>query len=184
MCRKCESMVSRESALISGTKSPYWVCKVCHARAQGLSKALGKWPPENFKTLDGTEKVAYFKDIKEISGTKRLKMFAEEWLKTVVVDVQGKRYTNEYLPKSVWKTRGFSEEQIMACNDTMDHPLFGQLYGLSLLTKYVEHEERQELGEKTTVTDDCVQGNGGAMAAGKEDRKMALEVIHINGLIN
>ena len=82
-------------------------------------------------------------------------MFAEEWLKTVVVDVQGKRYTNEYLPKSVWKTRGFSEEQIMACNDTMDHPLFGQLYGLSLLTKYVEHEERQERGEKTTVTDDC-----------------------------
>ena len=72
----------------------------------------------------------------------------------------------------------------MACNDTMDHPLFGQLYGLSLLTKYVEHEERQERGEKTTVTDDCVQGNGGAMSAGKEDRKMALEVIHINGLIN
>ena len=184
MCRKCESMVSRESALISGKKSPYWVCKVCHARTQQLKYALGKWPPENFKQLDNEEKTAFFKDIKEISGSKRLKMFAEEWLKTVVVDVQGKRYTNEYLPMSVWKVRGFSEEQIMACNDTMDHPLFGQLYALSLLTKYVEHEERQERGEKTTVTDDCVQGNGGAMAAGKEDRKMALEVIHINGLIN
>ena len=159
------------------------------AQINQLRRIYGDWPPKNFETLDESQKVDFFNKIKETSDSKKLKLVSESYIATTINDCAGKILASEYLPLSVWKERGFTEEEVLRSKDTQQHSVLGTLYGLELLTKYLTHEERQQRTERTLATDRVVPAgvpNGGKMPAGssKEERQAAKEVIHVNSLIN
>ena len=144
----------------------------------------GEWPPTNFQILSESQKIEFFNKIKETSNSKKLKLVSESFFATIVNDATGKKLQTEYLPLSVWKERGFDENEVMRSKDTLEDPLLGTLYGIELLTKYVTHEERQERSDVVEVTDrvpPIVPTVGKPLVgASAEDRQAAKEVVHIN----
>ena len=149
-----------------------------------MRRIYGEWPPPNFQTLSESQKIEFFNKIKDTSSAKKLKMLSDQFFATMVNDATGKKLQTEYLPFSVWKERGFDENEVMRSKDTLEDPLLGTLYGIELLTKYVTHEERQERADVTEVTDrvpPIVPTVGKAIVgASAEYRQAAKEVVHIN----
>ena len=135
--------------------------------------------------MDESQKIEFFNKIKDTSSAKKLKMVSDQFFATMVNDATGKKLHTEYLPLSVWKERGFDENEVMRSKDTLEDPLLGTLYGIELITKYVTHEDRQERADVTEVTDRVppIVPNGGKLplaGASAEDRQAAEEVVHIN----
>ena len=184
ICRKCNNRVAKTNARLTGKQAWYWVCKVCHSRSNQLRTIYSEWPPKNFEILSESQKIEFFNKIKETNNSKKLKLVSESFFATIVNDATGKKLQTEYLPLSVWKERGFDENEVMRSKDTLEDPLLGTLYGIELLTKYVTHEERQERSDVVEVTDrvpPIVPTVGKALVgASAEDRQAAKEVVHIN----
>ena len=184
ICRKCNNRVARTNARLTGKQCSYWVCKVCHSRSNQLRMIYSEWPPKNFEILSESQKIEFFNKIKETSNSRKLKLLSESFFATTVNDATGKKLQTEYLPLSVWKERGFDENEVMRSKDTLEDPLLGTLYGIELITKYVTHEERQERADVTEVTDrvpPIVPTVGKPLVgASAEDRQAAKEVVHIN----
>ena len=153
-CSKCGNMVQRSKAKISGKGNSYWVCKVCHTRCRQLSTTYSGWPPQHFKQLSEEKKQEFFTMIKNLRCGKQLKMYTNNFFRTIAEENHGTKDKITYLPLSVWKSRGFSVKRIRKrCKDVQIHNVLGKMYGLEITEKWNGNEEKQVREEEHIVTD-------------------------------
>ena len=123
-CGKCGDMVKRSMAKLSGKQKSYWVCKTCHSRCSQLYQIFGSWPPANFKTLSAEKKSQFHESIKTVYGKKSLKLHTTNFFRTTLENSKGTQDKKEFLPLSVWKSRGFNVRRIKKrCKDIQRHSL-------------------------------------------------------------
>ena len=183
-CSKCGNMVERSKAKISGKGNSYWVCKVCHTRSRQLSVTYSGWPPEYFKTLSDEKKQEFFTQIKNLRYAKQLKVYTNNFFRTLTEENHGTKDKKKYLPLSVWKKRGFDVKRIKRnCKDTQTHNILGKMYGLEISETWTGTEEKQIRGEEHMVTDNIppmpAANAKATVLAGlsKEEKNIALETI-------
>ena len=111
-CSKCGNMVERSKAKISGKGNSYWVCKVCHTRCSQLSTICSGLPPQHFKKLSEEKNQEFFTQIKNLRSAKQLKMYTNNFFRTITEENHGTKDKKKYLPLSVWKMRGFDVKKI------------------------------------------------------------------------
>ena len=106
--------------------------------------------------MDQAQRTEFFKRVKGERRSENLEIVTANWFKMTVTEVKGKRDNIQYRPLEVWKTQGFDPQKAVRSTDTKQDPLLGKLYDLLLTTKLDGIEERQEEGEKFSVTDGAV----------------------------
>ena len=186
-CRKCQNVVHKSKAKISGKGKNIWICYTCNSKSVQLYNIYGKWPPANFKLLSADQQTEYYDGIKFLKDQATLQKFTDNYLRTTHESNKGAKDKTVYLPLSVWKTRGFSAKRIKKfCKDTQSHSVLGKLYGLQISHKWEGQEEKQVRGEDIIVTDRPEPPTSGPsskpagpLKQSREEKKAAMERIRI-----
>ena len=152
-CAKCNMVVERENARVTGERQITWVCKQCNSKGVQLSRLYGtSWPPRAFGTMSKKDVHEFYERIKGIRDAKDLKVFVDDQLEISKTNSTASRDESEALPLSVWLHRGFEREAILKC-PSETHPQLGHCYRLSLNRKVDEEKEEHKQKQKIDVTD-------------------------------
>lgn len=151
-CRKCLMPCTLEN-LVNKTKAEgrvNVVCKGCNSATTMLSRRLGQWPVPAFNGLTQDQQVGFWKQCHNIIQRQgRLDYGSIRACLSISLaerqsEIAKAKFTSEYLPLSVWTTRGFKEEDVRK-GLKEDHPLLGETFAVPLKTVSKEHiRERVE----------------------------------------
>ncbi len=120
------------------------VCNRCGTLHVGLIKRYGRWPTPEFVQISAEEQHAFWKSAKAFIENADLGNFAGEAgkevdkllagvMQQVYIEERRSGSTAEYLPLSVWATRGFDTKAIEArCEQTRDDPILGKCYKVEI----------------------------------------------------
>ena len=183
-CAKCNSVVERSKAKVSGKSKTCWICKICNTKATQLFRIFGTWPTKQFKTLSAENQTKFFEGIKDIHDKKDLKMHTNNFFRTTFEEKKGTRDNIKYLPLGAWETRGFDVKLIKQnCQDHQLHPVLGLLYGIEMTEKWLSNEETQVRGEEHIVSDQKQPQipikTSAPSSRNPEERKAAFEAIRV-----
>ena len=114
-----------------------WVCHKCEVKLSQLRKGFGTWPPSGFNKISKEEQQAFFRETHGMAGKDSVKR-AEDMF-NIKEELQAQYYMNggEFLPPSVWATRGFDANVIkekIAQEDCREHPVLGTTYRVKILS--------------------------------------------------
>ena len=62
-CAKCNMVVERENARVTGKRQGTWVCKQCNSKGVQLSRLYGSWPPRAFGSMSKKEVHEFYERI-------------------------------------------------------------------------------------------------------------------------
>ena len=142
-CRLCQRPVDTlKKGVRLCKKSPQeWQCPTCNNKIAGLHSLFGTWPISAYHSLSDLEKATFWQEPE--SGKRALQQAVEKHIiykqvKALVDDNLG-----EFLPMSVWKTKGYAEEDILKCPSEIHKTTGGRVYQMSIHTSGTT--TRQEL---------------------------------------
>lgn len=92
VCVKCKSIASK--GRITGKNKTVFLCSVCNTRGTQLSRIYGAALSQYMATLSKDDQVDFFKQIKEIRGTKALKLHIDDKINTSKLETSGKTEGN------------------------------------------------------------------------------------------
>ena len=127
-CTKCDRPFEHDG------KAREKICKACISKRSQLSKMFGKWPIEAFSELaEETQKGFWQSDSK---GKVGLQVQLEIEVSKHYQQLERQKMEGTFLPLSVYRQKGYSEEHIAAivlnCPSQFDSQLNEQTYKLSV----------------------------------------------------
>jgi len=166
LCAKCGSEVDPFRAQIKKKARPSltWICNVCNSRMASLCRHFGRWPVAEFQELSKEEQDAFYRDIrlddmnlKQIEST-LLDRVTKKRSDSVEASVSG-----EWLPLSVWQSRGFNVDDIQRNASGVNikrHPMLGTVYRVpiaSLSRRTIETREREAILDRWIKMNDVAR---------------------------
>lgn len=148
VCCKCKEPICPLRAY--GKSPATWRCSSCNVKCVGLYKKYGKWPTPQFNEFDEEEQTEYYKSIKNVSMTEAEKILVNRLIKKRR-DWEENKHKGEWLPLSVWQSRGFDPEVIERTSDaTNSKPdrRFGMLYRV-----FIETDARGMVTERERISE-------------------------------
>ena len=148
LCTKCASYVDPCGPGVRCTSktTPSFICPVCCSKLTGLNRLCGHWPIEEFKELSAAEQESFFQSCG--AGTAALKKAIEQHIIRRQVHQRVNEVAGEFLPLSVWQTRGF-DPSIIEANCPMEiHVQLGKTYQVKIHStgeKAIEEQVRQHM---------------------------------------
>jgi len=146
-CTKCMEIV--DPLRIQGKSPNSWRCGFCNSKMVQLSKVFGTWPIPGWCDLPKDDESKYWKDIRHLSkGSLKEKTVTS--LACMQIKTESTSFSSEWLPLSVWSTRGFDAKQIELTSTDRDrkrHPRLGMIYKLTLEKDLLE-SARQKIYQK------------------------------------
>jgi hypothetical protein len=144
LCLRCGYEVDPFRAQLKSKSSQKesYICNNCNAKATMLSRTT-TWPLPEFLQLSQDEQQKFWRECHALNGAPAIKALLTN---TIVQSQSNSIQANlggEYLPLSVWQTKGFDIADIEAkCKDTMQHPVLGKVYRVPLLalSRVASHE--------------------------------------------
>jgi hypothetical protein len=127
-CSKCKTPV--DPLRCSGKSEATFKCSGCNSKCVMLHKRYGKWPIGNFKLLSDDDQAEFYKSTHTKSIDDIEKMLTEKLSKTDT-EYKGTENKGEWLPMSVWVSRGWNEAEILSTatsKNTKPHPRWGTVY--------------------------------------------------------
>ena len=150
-CVKCKCVVDTLRAKIASKGQGSWMCSHCNTKGTQLRRIYGAWPPASFKLLPDQVVTDFWKSIKGLDGGPKLEEVVVGTLVKRKIESEVATVGGEYLPLSVWSTRGYDVADIQEkCTDTEENAVLGTCYRVQIkavYTKTVEELVRQELRE-------------------------------------
>jgi hypothetical protein len=135
-CQTCGSRCQLSRMRCRGKSCASWECLNCGTKSTQLRRVFGKWPIGEFVEMEPDEQKAFFSDIGGMS-MEALKQHCERTFSKT--ESHGKFYEErgQFLPLSVWATRGFPVEDIEAKSHASDrrfHDVLGSTYRVALMS--------------------------------------------------
>jgi hypothetical protein len=150
-CVKCKCVVDTLRAKIASKGQGSWMCNNCNTKGTQLRRIYGAWPPASFKLLSEQVVADFWQSIKGLDGGPKLEEVVVGTLVKRKIESEVATVGGEYLPLSVWSTRGYDVADIQEkCTDTEENTVLGTCYRVpirAVYTKTVEELVRQELRE-------------------------------------
>ena len=167
-CHRCHLPVDVLKAPIVGKGAGSWRCAQCNTRGSQLSRMFGGWPTETFRRLAPSVQESFWQAARDKSTKQELQ---ELWVQTLSekrIEQEVGQIAGEYLPLSVYKTRGFDADAIVAnCNDFEDHAILGRCYRVNIrsqCSRAIEEMTRAEVNEARTMPKKSLRAEPNATA--------------------
>ena len=130
LCSTCGGFAVLSKMRLASKGAGTWECRTCMVKIVTLRREFGKWPITQFATMSLAEKQAFMKDIagKNIS---EIRAIIETKFRKIAQHGTYYDYEGEFLPLSVWQTRGYDVELIRTMAPSSDrkmHPFLGELF--------------------------------------------------------
>ena len=142
-CSLCAGpLLNLKCRLVSKTAKK-WKCSVCASKITQLHDVFGSWPTVEFKSMSNEEQTKFFKDCSAFRKRDDLAQFAKTVFETFTVEAKVYYHGGEFLPLTVWETRGFDSRLIEAASDpsdVMEHPVLGITYRVSIVSTGLKGE--------------------------------------------
>ena len=116
------------------------ICLDCSNVATQQRKIKGKWPDEDFLAMTEQDQQAYMRSMATCLGKDWAEKMKDAELKFFEKRKQQEKHyaeEGEFLPLSVWSTRGFNARDIEANSAAADvtyHPVLGKVYRVSIMS--------------------------------------------------
>ncbi len=144
VCCKCKVKVDPLRARVTGKRQGCWQCPKCASRYTQLHRTWGGWPPSAWESFSEDEKAKFWRDIGASEGKDEQEKVVMEMLSKKVIESRKSGSGGEYLPLSVYGTRGFDVKAIEnGCDDWKPHKLFGRVYKVEIEYQSKEQEEQR-----------------------------------------
>jgi len=107
-----------------------WRCEKCNVTHTQLHRKFGSWPTGAFKQVSDEHKRAFYSELRD-KGVKHVLAYTQDFLKQYESHEDFYAEGGEFLPLSVWSTRGFDTEAIETKSkdtDIRDHVVLGKTY--------------------------------------------------------
>ncbi len=114
-----------------------WKCGSCNVKQAQLFRAFGQWPSQGFQQLSDQNKKDFMLSMHGTSGLEAAAL-ATELIETFQIDQEYYADGVEYLPLSVWQTRGFDSARIEANTPERDRrtcSILGPTFRVKILSK-------------------------------------------------
>jgi len=148
-CSKCKRLVDPLRAVMTGKCSGVWKCHSCNVKSVQLHRMFGSWPPRSFQALPADWQTKFWKDVEGKSGGADLEKFVVDSITRERAEQEFSKHGGEYLPLSVYATRGFNVADIEEkCKDTDMHDVLGKTYRVAIKGVWstaIEQMVRKEL---------------------------------------
>ncbi len=143
-CRCCGCMVELlERGVRFFTKCQMWQCSKCNSRHVGLIRLFGTSKFAELEAFTPQQKEDFFKSLP--TDTAGLKKTVSEVIVKHRMSTRRNAVHGEFLPLSVWASRGFDTSSIEAqtdADDKEDHPVLGMTYRVKLRASTDVEDER------------------------------------------
>ena len=107
-------------------------------------RSWGGWPPKEFESLTAEEKKLFWKEVGACETKEEQEKLVLERLSKVVEETRCGGTGGEYLPLSVYATRGFDTTMIEElCDDKKPSKMFGTVYRVDIEYQTKETKEKR-----------------------------------------
>ena len=135
-CKTCGTSCQPYKMRCRGKSAESWECLNCGTKSTKLRRVFGKWPIGEFDEMAKDDQEAFFNDISGMTQGQLQKFCERKFTKT---ESHGKFYEEkgQFLPLSVWATRGFNVEDIETKSlqeNKQLHSILGMTYRVPLLS--------------------------------------------------
>ena len=135
-CDDCNRYQSFQKArLTTKGAAPGWRCGTCTNSRQQLYRGFGAWPPKEWSEIPTEDRVAFMRDVEGKSPAATIAA-ADTMMTKYEKREDWYEDGGQFLPLSVWETKGFNIENIRNLtpqSDTQNHPVLGLCYRVKLL---------------------------------------------------
>ena len=131
-CNKCRADVDVLRSSATGKRQGTWRCNECNVKCVQLSRKFGSWPPKSFQALPQDWQSEFYASLRGLSGGADLEKHVIHRLTMKRIDEEESSLGGEFLPLSVYATRGFDTNDIATKSkpiDIEDHAVLGKLTG-------------------------------------------------------
>jgi hypothetical protein len=118
LCDLCGRWSHFSSCRLKSKMAGLWKCSNCHAKENSLRRSFGKWPLESYQGLDNVKRQHFMASLGGLTASQT----ATE-LETLMADENHSEFysdAGEFLPLSVWASRGFNAAEIEAKSQPQD----------------------------------------------------------------
>ena len=126
-CMLCGSECAREDS--SDMKSR---CRKCNSVRVKLYKHYGKWPTDDFRTIDRDEQKVFYNRVKDKGSSREIVQCCEDSVTRKHSETNSSLDDGEFLPLSVYETQGFDTSVIKAKAESQEHPVLGTCYRVNI----------------------------------------------------
>ena len=125
-------------------KNGCWTCRQCACRYTQLARSWVGWPPTEFDAFSSEEANKFWQDVGACDTNEEQEQLVAESLTQVVEETRCGGTGGEYLPLSVYKTRGFDTTLIEElCDDKKPSRMFGTVYRVDIEYQTKETKEKR-----------------------------------------
>ena len=144
-CKKCRVPmdISRLVQKSKGEPKSSLICRSCNASTTMLSRHLGKWPVQDFTLLPQDSQIAFWRkcsDVIQQNGRLDYQHLRANLSMSLVqreVETTDVRWTEDFLPLSVWVAKGFDADLVKK-GEKETNPVLGETYALPLKSRCKE----------------------------------------------
>jgi hypothetical protein len=118
LCDLCGRWSHFSSCRLKSKMAGLWKCSNCHAKENSLRRSFGKWPLEAYQGLDNVKRQHFMASLGGLTASQT----ATE-LESLMADENHSEFysdAGEFLPLSVWASRGFDAAEIEAKSQPQD----------------------------------------------------------------
>ena len=157
VCKKCLSYVDPclPGVRVLQKQPPAFQCPACGVKMTLLNRLCGHWPIDEFRELSPEEQTDFFSSCG--TSTWDIKKAIEQHLVRRLVNQKVNQVGGEYLPLSVWASKGFDAALIEAECPMEIHPQLGPTYQVKIHSsaeKTIEERVREHMA-KILSKDGC-----------------------------
>lgn len=150
-CDSCGQRTEFQSCRVINKSSGLWRCKQCGTSHVQLRRSFGSWPVSSFSRLTDDVKEAFYR--RALSLNQNAVMAEAEEIMSTESTSDAFAEHGEFLPLSVWATRGFAADLIEERSHPMDkkiHPILGDTYRVRIAM--TTHTEVRSNTRKSSAT--------------------------------
>ena len=139
LCAKCKYPVDPFRAVHKNKSKARYICKGCNNISTMLTRRL-QWPLDQYKDLSASEQVEFWRNCKQTASDDECFQYGKirgcviSSLTVNKIHQEEAKVTEEFLPLSVWESRGFPAAVIQAKGKTEVNPVLGLCYSCPLKT--------------------------------------------------
>ena len=150
-CDSCGNRTEFQSCRVINKSSGLWRCKQCGTSHVQLRRSFGSWPVSSFSRLTDDVKEAFYR--RALSLNQNAVMAEAEEIMSTESTSDAFAEHGEFLPLSVWATRGFAADLIQERSHPVDkkiHPILGDTYRVRITM--TTHSEERSNTRKSSAT--------------------------------
>ena len=136
-CSTCGQQVVATKCRLLSKRSGSWRCDGCNCKVVQLFRGFGTWPSAEFRGLPEADQQAFFKSLGSHSSGSAAVAKAKELLAAHEKHETFYEYGGQFLPLSVWGTKGFDVSLIEAKTlpeDRNNHAVLGPCFRVKIMS--------------------------------------------------